>query len=66
MLYALDGVSPDVDAGAWIAPGCHVIGDIVVLDLASIWLKRKHSLVGSFLTCNVTPMAKNSVAFLKA
>ena len=37
MLYELDGVSPDVDAGAWIAPGCHVIGDVVIMDLAAVW-----------------------------
>lgn len=36
-LYALDGVAPKVDAGAWIAPGCHVMGDVVVMNLASVW-----------------------------
>lgn len=37
MLYALDGVTPDIDAGAWIAPGCHLIGAVTVMDRASIW-----------------------------
>ena len=37
MLYELDGHAPDVDAGAWIAPGCHLVGKVTVLDLASIW-----------------------------
>ncbi|MBU2993294.1 gamma carbonic anhydrase family protein [Octadecabacter sp. 1_MG-2023] len=37
MLYELDGHAPDVHTSAWIAPGCHVIGDVAVLDLASIW-----------------------------
>lgn len=37
MIYDLDGSAPDVDAGAWIAPGCHVIGNVKVMDLASVW-----------------------------
>jgi carbonic anhydrase/acetyltransferase-like protein (isoleucine patch superfamily) len=37
MLYELDGVSPDIDEGAWIAPGCHMIGKVSVMELASIW-----------------------------
>jgi carbonic anhydrase/acetyltransferase-like protein (isoleucine patch superfamily) len=37
MLYELDGVSPDIDGQAWIAPGCHLIGKVSVMDLASIW-----------------------------
>lgn len=37
MLYALDGVTPEVDAGAWVAPGCHVIGAVTLMDLASVW-----------------------------
>jgi carbonic anhydrase/acetyltransferase-like protein (isoleucine patch superfamily) len=34
MLYELDGVSPDIDGGAWIAPGCHLIGKVCVMELA--------------------------------
>ena len=37
MLYSLDGVSPEIDAGAWIAPACHLIGKVTVEDRASIW-----------------------------
>ena len=37
MLYELDDVSPDIDGGAWIAPGCHLIGKVSVMELASIW-----------------------------
>jgi carbonic anhydrase/acetyltransferase-like protein (isoleucine patch superfamily) len=37
VIYDLDGSAPDVDAGAWIAPGCHVIGNVTVMDLASVW-----------------------------
>ncbi len=37
MLYELDGTAPDVDNGAWIAPGCYLIGKVSVLDLANIW-----------------------------
>ncbi|AGI68075.1 putative phenylacetic acid degradation protein [Octadecabacter antarcticus 307] len=36
-LYKLDGISPDIDAGAWIAPGCYLVGSVTVMDLASIW-----------------------------
>ncbi len=36
-LYALGSITPKVDADAWIAPGCHVIGDVVVAKAASIW-----------------------------
>lgn len=37
MLYDLDGATPDIHDGAWIAPGCHLIGKVTVADLASIW-----------------------------
>ena len=37
MMYALDGIAPDIDAAAWIAPGCHLIGKVTVMDLASVW-----------------------------
>jgi carbonic anhydrase/acetyltransferase-like protein (isoleucine patch superfamily) len=37
VIYDLDGSAPDVDAGAWVAPGCHVIGNVTVMDLASVW-----------------------------
>lgn len=37
MNYELDGIAPEIDAGAWIAPGCHLIGKVTVMDLASVW-----------------------------
>jgi len=37
MLYDLDGTSPDIDADAWIAPGCHLIGKVTVMAKASVW-----------------------------
>lgn len=38
-LYALDGVAPVVpeDGDFWVAPGAHVIGDVVIEKGASIW-----------------------------
>ena len=37
MIYALDGVTPAIDAEAWIAPGCHVIGNVTLAAAASVW-----------------------------
>lgn len=37
MIYTLDETSPMVDAEAWIAPGCHVIGNVTIRAKASIW-----------------------------
>ena len=37
MQYALDGIAPQVDAQAWLAPGCHVIGNVMVAAKASVW-----------------------------
>lgn len=37
MLYALGDKTPQVDADAWVAPGCHVIGDVTLASGASIW-----------------------------
>ena len=36
-LYRLDDAEPDIAEGAWIAPGCHLIGKVRVADHASIW-----------------------------
>ncbi len=36
-LYALADRMPMVTDGAWIAPGSHVIGDVVISARASIW-----------------------------
>ena len=37
MLYSIDGTSPTVDPSAWIAPGTHVIGNVILDALSSIW-----------------------------
>jgi len=37
MLYELDGVAPNIDEDAWVAPGCYLIGKVSVMELASIW-----------------------------
>ena len=36
-LYALGDLAPDVATDAWIAPGCHLIGRVVVGARASVW-----------------------------
>lgn len=37
MIYALDGIAPDIAPTAWIAPDANLIGRIVVEAEASIW-----------------------------
>jgi len=37
MIYALDGREPVIGRDVWIAPGAHVIGDVVLMDEAGIW-----------------------------
>ncbi len=36
-LYALDGRAPRLAADTWVAPGAHLIGDVVLEDGASVW-----------------------------
>jgi len=36
-LYSLDGVAPTVAPDAWIAPGAHVIGHVILGARASVW-----------------------------
>lgn len=36
-LYALDGVSPEIAAGAWVAPDANLIGKVVVEEAGSVW-----------------------------
>ena len=36
-IYQLDGVSPRIDASAWIAPDANVIGNVVIEGDASVW-----------------------------
>lgn len=37
MIYALDGISPDIDPDAWVAPGAHVMGRVRLAAGAGIW-----------------------------
>lgn len=37
MTYALGEIEPNIDPTAWIAPGCYVIGNVVVEENASVW-----------------------------
>ena len=36
-LYALGDVAPQVAEGAWVAPGCYVVGNVVLEARASVW-----------------------------
>ncbi len=36
-IYEIDGKRPVLHAGSWIAPGAHVIGDVVLEEGASVW-----------------------------
>ncbi len=36
-LYALGDFTPDVAEDAWVAPGCHVIGKVVLGAKTSVW-----------------------------
>ena len=35
--YALDGVEPEIDPAAWIAPGAHVIGRVTLRAHVGVW-----------------------------
>ena len=37
MLFSLGDKTPQVDADAWVAPGCHVIGDVTMAAGVSVW-----------------------------
>jgi carbonic anhydrase/acetyltransferase-like protein (isoleucine patch superfamily) len=37
MIYSLDGITPTIGADVWVAPGAHVVGQVVLEDGASIW-----------------------------
>ena len=36
-LYELDGHSPILADDAWVAPGCHLIGQVVLASKSSVW-----------------------------
>jgi len=37
MIYALDGIAPQIDATAWVAPDANLIGRVVLEAEASVW-----------------------------
>jgi carbonic anhydrase/acetyltransferase-like protein (isoleucine patch superfamily) len=37
MIYALDGVKPDIHPEAWVAPDANIIGRVVLEACASVW-----------------------------
>ncbi|WP_135448512.1 MULTISPECIES: gamma carbonic anhydrase family protein [Tabrizicola] len=37
MIYALDGISPQIDPTAWVAPDANLIGRVVLEAEASVW-----------------------------
>lgn len=37
MIYALDGIAPQIDPSAWVAPDANLIGRVVLGQGASIW-----------------------------
>lgn len=37
MIYALDGITPDIDDSAWCAPDANLIGAITLLAQANVW-----------------------------
>ncbi|KQB98088.1 anhydrase [Loktanella sp. 1ANDIMAR09] len=36
-LYTLGEIAPQIADDAWVAPGCHLIGDIVLEEKTSVW-----------------------------
>ena len=36
-LFALGDIAPNVASDAWVAPGCHVIGDVALAAKVSVW-----------------------------
>lgn len=37
MIYELDGQNPVIHDSAWVAPGCHIIGKVVMEADSSVW-----------------------------
>jgi carbonic anhydrase/acetyltransferase-like protein (isoleucine patch superfamily) len=37
MIYALDGIAPQIDASAWVAPDANLIGNVVLGADTSVW-----------------------------
>ena len=36
-IYALEGISPEIDASAWVAPGAQIMGKVRLAAEASVW-----------------------------
>ena len=49
-LFALDGVSPKLAEGVWIAPNASVIGDVSLAENASVWF-------GVVIRCDNEPIS---------
>ena len=37
MIYALDGIAPEIDPAAWVAPDANLIGRIILHASSSVW-----------------------------
>ena len=37
MIYTLDGIAPQIDPSAWVAPDANIIGRVVLMAQASVW-----------------------------
>lgn len=37
MIYALDGLAPEIDPSAWVAPDANIIGAVTLMPDASVW-----------------------------
>jgi len=37
MIYAIDGIVPEIDPDAWVAPGSTIIGQVRLLPGSSVW-----------------------------
>ena len=37
MIYALDGIAPEIGAGVWVAPDANIIGKVVLEPEVNIW-----------------------------
>ncbi|GGG58483.1 gamma carbonic anhydrase family protein [Salipiger pallidus] len=36
-IYALDGIAPQIAAGAWVAPDANIVGRVVLEEASSVW-----------------------------
>ena len=50
MIYALDGIEPEIDAGAWVAETAVLIGKVTAGAGANIWFGAVVMFLGGFLS----------------